>query len=267
MMNGTISVVKNAMRILKMCESLNYKIVEYLKKMSSQDNLSTAFPFFWVIRDVKYLPTDADYHWNKVIYLNEESGEEISQDEWDALPTERNNDCEQIQDDFREVYLMKTYEESGMFLTHEDAKNHLSKNYYHYSEEAHPYLKHAWRAPLMEEFFDNLFQYFNVKIPPEMYHENKERDKNMKNLQLKIINHYGLEKQKNKLKEEMTELAYARDKNNFIEEMADVLNVMQGIIAHLNCGDKIKQIQLKKLQRQEQQIEEENKAKFGGVNQ
>lgn len=230
--------------------------------MSSQDNLSTAFPFFWVIRDTKYLPTSADYHWDKLVYFNDENNEEISEEEWDALPIERNADCDYIQDDFREVYLMKTYVESGMFLTDEDAKNHLRKNYYHYSDDAHIYLKHAWRAPLMEEFLNNLFEYFGVKIPPELYHENKERVKNMKNLQLKIIAHYGLENQKTKLKEEMTELAYARDKDNFIEEMADVLNVIQGIIAFMGCEEQVTKIQLEKLQRQELRIEEENKIKL-----
>ena len=78
----------------------------------------------------------------------------------------------------------------------------------------------------------------------------------MKNKQLQIINHYGFEAQKAKLKEEMTELAYAHNEEHFIEEIADVLNVLQGIIYFRGWEQQILQIQEAKLDRQLKRIEE-----------
>ena len=78
----------------------------------------------------------------------------------------------------------------------------------------------------------------------------------MKNKQLQIINHYGFEAQKAKLKEEMTELACAPNEENFIEEIADVLNVLQGIIYFRGWEQQVLQIQEAKLDRQLKRIEE-----------
>lgn len=76
------------------------------------------------------------------------------------------------------------------------------------------------------------------------------RLKRMERKQKRIIEYYGFEAQKEKLKEEMTELAYARDEENFIEEIADVLNVIQGIVAYKGWEKKIAEIQEQKLDRQ-----------------
>ena len=51
-----------------------------------------------------------------------------------------------------------------MFLTETDAKRHLELNHYHYSPDAHTYVKHVWRAPRTEAFLRALFDYFG--IPP-----------------------------------------------------------------------------------------------------
>ncbi len=42
---------------------------------------------------------------------------------------------------------------STLFLTYEDACDHLRKNYYHYSEDAHPYAMTAWRDPTCEKLW------------------------------------------------------------------------------------------------------------------
>ena len=55
--------------------------------------------------------------------------------------------------------------ERGMFLTETDAKKHLEHNHYHYSENAHTFIKHVWRAPELEAFFEALFSHFEVEMP------------------------------------------------------------------------------------------------------
>lgn len=82
----------------------------------------------------------------------------------------------------------------------------------------------------------------------------------MINKQLQIINYYGVEAQKEKLKEEMTELAYAYSEENYIEEIADVLNVIQGIVYFMGWEKQILQIQEQKLDRQLKRIAAEKEA-------
>ena len=48
----------------------------------------------------------------------------------------------------------------------------------------------------------------------------------------------------------MTELAYAPNEENFIEEIADVLNVLQGIIYFKGWEQQVLEIQEAKLDRQ-----------------
>lgn len=84
--------------------------------------------------------------------------------------------------------------------------------------------------------------------------------------QLAIINHYGEEAQLLKLVEEMEELKEAivdkHKESHIIEEMADVLNVLQGLIYKKGCEEKIVEIQEEKLDRQLQRIyREEHKNK------
>jgi len=54
-------------------------------------------------------------------------------------------------------YVEKAYiVPNTFFFTQEEAWEHLKKNYYHYSDEAHPYAMTVWRAPLTEGVFDIL---------------------------------------------------------------------------------------------------------------
>ena len=81
--------------------------------------------------------------------------------------------------------------------------------------------------------------------------------------QLSIIEHYGVEAQYKKLVEELDELKEAivekHSEAHIIEEMADVLNVMQGIIAKCEYEKDIKDMQEFKLERQIQRIYRENR--------
>lgn len=67
-----------------------------------------------------------------------------------------------------------------------------------------------------------------------------------------VINHYGIENQKRKLQEECAELirAIAReDEENFLEEMADVLFLIEQFQTVLEFSEKIQNIKEQKAQR------------------
>lgn len=150
------------------------EIIEFLTEMSSQDNRGTAFPYYYVIRDAEYIPTSEDYSYNRVSYYDPLNCVHILEDEYNQLP--QTDEEESCKDDFNEVYEVKKWAEKGMFLTEKDAQEHLERNHYHYSDEAHTYVKCAWRAPHLEKFFTNLFEFFGVKIPPDLYYENKDKE-------------------------------------------------------------------------------------------
>ena len=54
---------------------------------------------------------------------------------------------------------LTTYEDtskvypSTMFITYKDACDHLKANYYHYSEDAHPFAMTAWRDPTVARLY------------------------------------------------------------------------------------------------------------------
>ena len=46
--------------------------------------------------------------------------------------------------------------EDTLFITKEEAKEHLKSNYYHYNETAHTYDMTAWRSPKIKKLFEIL---------------------------------------------------------------------------------------------------------------
>ncbi len=152
-------------------------IKQFLTKMSEQDNRSTAAPYFYVIRTSKKVPAYSGCG-EFIEYYDPEDPEEIydsieeyitKQKEYqeyeEMLDVEKEDfdlKMEDIEYELEKVELNHEWEEKGMFLTETDAKEHLRRNYYHYSKDAHTYVKHSWRAPELEEFLKALFEHFEV---------------------------------------------------------------------------------------------------------
>ena len=62
-----------------------------------------------------------------------------------------------------EFGIKERWDERQMFLTETDAEQHLKLNYYHYSLDAHTYVKHAWRAPELDQFIKDLMCFFEIQ--------------------------------------------------------------------------------------------------------
>jgi len=146
-------------------------IVKFLKKMKEQDNRSTAFPYFYVIRSSKLIITDPDYSSDAVKYYHPDYDDLTWETEDDFIEYLRNDLSEESYEEsyinlelknLKKLHFTKIWEEHGMFLTEEDAENHLRTNHYHYSKDAHTYVKHAWRAPDLQNFLYNLMEYFEI---------------------------------------------------------------------------------------------------------
>lgn len=152
---------------------------EFIKEYFEQDNCGTAYPIYFVIRDVDW---QASYHFEEGdrfifvwdTYTHSEADtlkelfEKIREDEDITFPEDFDPDWldeDTIEDidkasgghGLMAVYSQrKEYKEQNLFLLKSEAEEHLKANHYHYSKEAHVYCKHAWRAPRTEAFLNNL---------------------------------------------------------------------------------------------------------------
>jgi hypothetical protein len=140
-------------------------IVKFLEAMSTQDNRATAFPIYYVIRTSGWHPT-VDGCGDRVRYVNiEEHHDIIDEDAYEALPEEDEplNEDGVTKADYEARDEIKMWSEECMFLTETDAERHLKLNSYHYSRDAHTYVKHIWRAVELTEFLLALFHFFGVE--------------------------------------------------------------------------------------------------------
>lgn len=152
-------------------------IIDFLKKISSQDNRSTAAPYFYVIRTkveiaahdgcgdfTKYYdPEDPEDHYDSIedyITAQKEAHEydDMIEDDKEAF----DDKMDSAEYNLTSYDIAYDWVEKGMFLTETDAKDHLKNNHYHYSKDANTYMKHCWRAPEMKQFFTAMFNYFEI---------------------------------------------------------------------------------------------------------
>ena len=147
---------------LEQIEHAELEIVNFLNKISSQDNRCTASPYFYVVRTKSKFPVGRDDCDDPEDSYQTEDYDEFEYYNYD-FETIDNEEYLELSKDQRQIVFYKEYwEEKNMFLTESDAKEHLRLNHYHYSSDAHTYVKHCWRAPEMNTFIKNLFNYFNI---------------------------------------------------------------------------------------------------------
>ncbi|WP_077623816.1 hypothetical protein [Sediminibacillus massiliensis] len=148
---------------------------ELQKELKTQDRDSQAEPRFWTVGDYRwvgtwddsaaerysvYIPNDGE-DWELEEYLKDK--EEQLEEEFNEEAQEgfANIGCELSALDWIKeyvddgAYLVPEVKEhyvipNTMFLTKEEAKQHIRLNHYHYTKEVHTYAMTAWRAPKME---------------------------------------------------------------------------------------------------------------------
>lgn len=177
-------------------KDLKQKIVDFLTEMSAQNNRNTGFPYYYTIAD------------EKERYEYDNSGDCIMYDGhiWDIKEFAKERDEELLvkykkeyvdydEDDFdadsfienelegEEIYNgrfrkeLDTYYE-GVFLTEKDAEAYLeSASNHHFGPNPRTFVMPMalWnRHTLTEDFFKDLFTFFDVELPPKLYYKNRE---------------------------------------------------------------------------------------------
>lgn len=156
-----------------MSEEIKF-LKELQEELKTQEYDCQAAPRFWTIGDYHMVvcPDGCEDSYELFIPDIDYSGDcdeflkQVKEDGFEGLPeaaAEDFNDimCEVSALDWikkyygEDAYLVPVREEhfvhpNTMFLTKQEAKDHLKSNYYHYSSKAHTYAMTAWRAPKVE---------------------------------------------------------------------------------------------------------------------
>lgn len=151
------------------------ELQDIMKYENEHDYDCQASPRFWTVGDYKWMPC-WEGHAEKYIIFLPDRGVDYDYEEFkNQLFEEDNLDLdEEILSELRdtndiddllywvqehldsEAYIVPMKKEhiirpDTMFLTKEEAKSHIKKNHYHYSDKAHTYAMTAWRAPKVEK--------------------------------------------------------------------------------------------------------------------
>lgn len=200
--NAVVLQNQSLQREMNGANDIRNKIVEFLAEMSSQNNRGTRFPYYYTIIDYNdnYVPDDRgeffydpyaagiekiedcirERYEDDLIELNEDDNlEDILKYIGTGLEDSRINEWleEHINETLQRFSTEPVSWFDGVFFTEKDAEAYLKNASNHHSEQAHTYVDCMckWgRSSQTEEFLTNLFNYFGVKVPPEMYYDNKK---------------------------------------------------------------------------------------------
>ena len=153
---------------------------ELQKEMNTQDNVGQADPRYWVIRDYEKIYGENLNNADGIAIYNRDNGETVYEVEYrlfnidsvidEIIQNMKENRYELSEEEIEELKLaydseslkaylddlcgyeisVKEYQEiardKGFFFTQKAAEDHLRRNHYHYSDEAHTYAHTAWRS-------------------------------------------------------------------------------------------------------------------------
>lgn len=151
---------------------------ELQEELLTQDKVSQADPRFWVIRDYQWelalegceetyrVHDEEGNDWSLDSFLDylrdEEAYDEVLEETTVTKDTEADYELiEYLVDELEGFTLYGTRQEAfivpnTMFLTIREAKEHIRRNYYHYTSKVHPYAMTAWRSPQVERLINIL---------------------------------------------------------------------------------------------------------------
>ena len=111
------------------------QLKDILENWAASDNRITAWPRFWAVRDEKLVSVvcrkcDQRLYW------------EVDREHYSCDDCGIQGDASHPEFQREVIWVIER-----VFLTERDANNHLKANHYHYTEQAHIWVGHFWRAP------------------------------------------------------------------------------------------------------------------------
>lgn len=134
------------------------QIKDYLIGIANTDRYGTAFPVYYVIKDkttefVKDEYGEPHVYEDGCFHSYEYFQDDMTKEEFESMDEIVNGYMEDVW----------STQNNTMFLTEDEAKQHLKENSHHYSEDAYVYCCHIWRNEPLKQFIMNLFDYFGVE--------------------------------------------------------------------------------------------------------
>lgn len=194
---------------LAICKKEAKQIKEFLEEWSSQDNRGMGFPYYYTIADEndRYeQDNDGEYlldsNTGNIVKIADVLQEEFNNGNIEDVNEEELKDIfenigtcaedDRIDDwlrNYNEIGIQRYTKEAetyyeGVFFTKTDAEEYLESTMNHrfggnpriYADSFNKWGRHS----KTEIFLKNLFNHFGVKVPPEMYYENKKSEEVMK---------------------------------------------------------------------------------------
>lgn len=162
--------------------NLSNEDIEFLKElgqeMKEQENDCQASPRYWTVGDYEDRLVPDGYGDKTKIFLPDDCETIAIEDcvefiaQHDVLTDEELRDLSDEYADYDDILEAVQLIDGGanmfqverthiikpntMFLTKQEAKDHITANHYHYTNEAHTYAMTAWRAPKVKRLFEIL---------------------------------------------------------------------------------------------------------------
>lgn len=138
-------------------KSFNF-LKNLIKEIDSQDNRSTASPYYYVIQERKERSSMQGNDFDKIMYWHD--GEYMGADDWaDALDFESKQNFINwwvAEHPYEEPLYVEYYrgdaDRANVFFTEKACEKHIRENGYHFNIPT-SYIRHAWRNPEIENLF------------------------------------------------------------------------------------------------------------------
>lgn len=189
---------------LRQTNEVKEKIKDFLTEMTNQNNRGTRFAYYYTIVDFNdnFIACDSgEWFLNdcEIVKIADELRERFEDEEFTIDDDENIDDIlssisSVYEDDRINEWLqmivggvVQRFENEpvswtdGIFLTEKDAEEYLENASNHHSKDAHTYVDCMckWgRTSQTENFFENLFEFFEVPLPPNGYYEQKKKLQN-----------------------------------------------------------------------------------------
>ena len=153
------------MKTIEISDELHAKLIELSENINSQDNRSTAMPYFFQVMtkekiyvaegcgtecwasDGSTMETEEEI--TKFISEHKDIPiEDVTKDEYERKEILEEADWRKVNYDYEEKF-------QNAFLTEKSCKEHIKRNGYHYSDPV-DYLSHAFRNPDLELVYEFL---------------------------------------------------------------------------------------------------------------
>lgn len=145
----------------KVSVEISKSSLEFLKdlmsKVNTQDNRSTASPYYYVVRGVKKL-TAADDRGCGFEYFDSDACESFTEDQLKQYCEENDIDFEEHKERCEKFNVQEVDEYVNVFFTYDGYKKHIELNGHNYRhfERFDSYVMHAFRNPEISQLMEVL---------------------------------------------------------------------------------------------------------------